>query len=284
MQRTRIKNILIPTDFSENSLNAITYAVSFYDNMSVNFYLLHVSLVEEINNEECFYKLSDTVLDEKIAYKPVEKLQEEIENLRQQSTSVDHNFYGIHEYIQFVEAIRKSVKENDIDMIVMGTRGASKISKSVLGSHTADVITRVKCAILVIPEQARYKAPENIVFPTDFNIFYKNKVLETLEETQKMKNSELNVLYVSKKAHELSSLQKKNRSYLQDFLEDKPHSFYFVTDKNIDSAIETFVENNEVDMIAMIAKNLNFFQRILFQPTVEIISYHTKVPFLVLHE
>jgi hypothetical protein len=34
----------------------------------------------------------------------------------------------------------------------------------------------------------------------------------------------------------------------------------------------------------MIAKNLNFFQRILFKPTVEEISYHTKVPFLVLHE
>jgi len=37
-------------------------------------------------------------------------------------------------------------------------------------------------------------------------------------------------------------------------------------------------------MIIMIAKNLNLFQRILFRPTVEEISYHTDIPFLVLHE
>ena len=34
----------------------------------------------------------------------------------------------------------------------------------------------------------------------------------------------------------------------------------------------------------MIAKNLNLFQRILFKPTIEEISYHTEIPFLVLHE
>jgi len=34
----------------------------------------------------------------------------------------------------------------------------------------------------------------------------------------------------------------------------------------------------------MVAKNLNFLERILFKPKVEKISYHTTVPFLVLHE
>ena len=279
-----MKNILIPTDFSENSMNAITYAISFFESITVNFYLLHVSLVEEINDEECFYKLSDTVLDQKVVYNPTDKLKAEIRAVKNLKRSKKHKFYGLHEYIQFVEAIRKIVIEKDIDFIVMGTKGASQISDTVLGSHSADVITRVKCPVLVIPEKAKYKKPKNVVFPTDFNILLKNKVLQTLTDVLKIKNTNLSVLYISKSVRDLSSLQKKNRSYLQDYLMDKPHSFYFITNENIDDAIESFVETTQVDMIAMIAKNLNFFQRILFQPTVEKISYHTKVPFLVLHE
>jgi len=279
-----MKNILIPTDFSKNSLNATAYAISLFEDKAVNFYFLHVSLMEEIDNEACYYKFSDTVLDQKVFYNPTEKLQSEIKKAKKLSTSTKHKFYSILEYVHFIEAIRKSVVENEVDYVVMGTKGASKISRDVLGSHTADVITKVKCTILAIPENAKYTPPKNIVFPTDFNILYKNNVLQTLSEVLKIKNAALSVLYVSKSEYNLSILQKKNQSYLQDYLQDKPHSFHFITNQNIDDAIEAFVENEKADMIAMVAKNLNFFQRILFQPAIEKISYHTKVPFLVLHE
>ena len=39
-----------------------------------------------------------------------------------------------------------------------------------------------------------------------------------------------------------------------------------------------------IDFIAMVAKNINFYQRILFKPQVEKISYHINIPFLILHE
>ena len=54
--------------------------------------------------------------------------------------------------------------------------------------------------------------------------------------------------------------------------------------KKIEEAIQCFVQSRNTDLIVMVAKNLNYFQRILFSPTVEEISYHTDVPFLVLHE
>jgi hypothetical protein len=279
-----MNNILIPTDFSENSVNAIKYAISFFKEMEVNFYVLHVSLVNEMYEEECYYKDSDILLDQKTAIGPSDKLQIELQNIKSLTTNKKHSFYSILEYVQFIEAIRKCVVEKNIDCIVMGTKGASKYSNSVLGSHTADVFTRVKCNVLVIPEKARYSKPENIVFPTDFNIYYKNKLLNSLSEIIKSNAAKLSVLYISKKVRDLTPLQRKNRNYLKDYLHDKPHSFYFISNPNIDNAIEDFVSNASVDMIAMVAKNLNLFQRTLFQPIVAKISYHTKVPFLVLHE
>jgi nucleotide-binding universal stress UspA family protein len=279
-----MSNILIPTDFSENSLNAIKYAISFFKEREVNFYVLHVFLVNETDEGECYYKNSDVLIDQKIAISSSEKLQIELQIIKNLTTNNKHSFHSIFEYSQFIEAIRKCVVEKNINYIVMGTKGASKYSNTVLGSHTADVITRVKCNVLVIPEKARYSKPENIVFPTDFNIYYKNKLLNSLSEIIKSNCSKLSVLYISNKVRDLTPLQKKNRNYLEDYLQDKPHSFYFISNASIDNAIEDFASKNPVDMIAMIAKNLNLFQRTLFQPIVAKISYHTKVPFLVLHE
>ena len=65
---------------------------------------------------------------------------------------------------------------------------------------------------------------------------------------------------------------------------DENHSFHRIKNKKIENGVQCFVESRNIDLIIMIAKNLNLFQRILFKPTVEEISYHAHVPFLVLHE
>jgi nucleotide-binding universal stress UspA family protein len=185
---------------------------------------------------------------------------------------------------RFDRGIRKHVAEKEIDYIVMGTKGASGWSGDVIGTNTGNVITKVKCPILVIPEHASYKPIKEIVFPTDFNIFFKNRVLTTLSEAIQHTTASLSILYISKKVQDLTTLQKKNRTFLDEHLEDKPHNYFFITDENIETAIDTFVKSHQVDMIAMVAKNLNYFQRILFKPTVEKLSYYTTIPFLVLHE
>lgn len=284
LQCIEMKHILIPTDFSENAQNAISYALSFFKDSDVTFYLLHVSLMDEVDEDECYYKIPEAVLDKKVAYKPSDRLKYELKHLKKHSKNAKHHFFAIHEYIQFIEAMRKHVLEKEIDFIVMGTKGASQWKGDVIGTNTGNVITKVKCPILVIPEQASYSQVKNIVFPTDFNIFFKHRILNTFTEILHHTGALASILYISKKVQDLTALQKKNRNYLQEHLEDKPHNCYFITDENIETAIDTFVASHHVDMIAMVAKNLNFFQRLLFKPTVEKLSYYTKIPFLVLHE
>ena len=78
--------------------------------------------------------------------------------------------------------------------------------------------------------------------------------------------------------------QSINKEYLEDYFDNYNHSFHFLKNNHIEDAIQGFVESESTNLIIMVAKNLNYFQRILFHPTVEKISYHTDVPFLVLHE
>ncbi|MBT8297315.1 MAG: universal stress protein, partial [Maribacter sp.] len=82
----------------------------------------------------------------------------------------------------------------------------------------------------------------------------------------------------------LSDEQQENKDFLNDYLRDVEHSFHSLTGNDLETAVQCFTESRDSDMIAMVGKNLNFFQRILFRPKIEQISYHTDIPFLVLHE
>lgn len=276
-------NVLIPTDFSENAWNAIKYGLQFFEREPANFYLLHVSLSNRQTSSEdtvansIFFDLKHTSGIE-------EKLIEIKKRIEDSFPNTNHRFYALQEHTFFIEGIKRCIDEKRIDFILMGTKGASGLKEATIGSRTGEVITRVKCPTLVIPENAEYVPPKKIVFPTDFNSYYKNKVLLTLAEIMAINEAELHVLHMSPKKRALTPLQRENKSFLEDFLEEKPTSFHFSAGQNFENGLSAFIAEEGIDMIAMVAKNINFFQRLLFKPSVTKISYHTHTPFLVLHE
>lgn len=195
-----------------------------------------------------------------------------------------HTFMTIALYDFFVDSIKREVEDKRIDLIIMGTKGASGLKKVSMGSNTGDVITKVKCPLLAVPENARYKIPREIAFPTDYYINYDVEVLDTLTSMVNQNDACLRVLHITKRGEELTREQLQNKDFLHDYLRGVEHSFHTITGSKLETAVQCFVESRDIDMIAMVAKNLNFFQRILFRPAVEEISYHIEIPFLVLHE
>ena len=260
-------NVLIPTDFSENAWNAIRYGLQFFKKEPTNFYLLHISLSERQKSGDKTV-VNGIVFDMKDTHGIKDKLLVIKKKIERSYSNTNHRFYALQEHSFFIEGIKRSVAEKRIDFILMGTKGASGLKEVTIGSRTGEVITRVKCPTLVIPEKARYVIPKEIVFPTDFNSYYKNKILLTLAEIMAINESALRVFHVTRKKQELSSSQLENKNFLEDFLEDKPHSFHFQINQNIEDALSEFIEKNNINMIAMVAKNINFFQRLLFRPSI----------------
>ena len=276
-------NVLVPTDFSENSWNAIEYGVQFFQKELVHFYLIHVSLFDRPESTKDAVA-NGIVLDLYNGTKVGDQLQQTIDRIETLFYRTNHKFSSIHEQSLFIDAIKRTVDKKQIDFILMGTKGASGLKEVTIGSRAGEVITRIKCPTLIIPEHAVYSKPKKIVFPTDFNSYYKNKILLTISEILTINDAWLHILHITKKNHKLSSLQLENKDFLEDFLVDKPHQFHFQSNDDIQIALAAFIEEEEIDMIAMVAKNISFFQRLLFKPSVAKISYHTKIPFLVLHE
>lgn len=276
--------ILVPTDFSKNAWNALKYGLDLYQSINCTFYLLHINPIPTYSGAGSSVKGSSKMAQESVLKESKESLDQLLLRIENIPSNAKHSFVTIALYDFFVDSIKREVETKNIDLIIMGTKGSTGLKKATMGSNTGDVITKVKCPLLAVPENAVFKRPEEIAFPTDYYLRYDLKVLNSLVEMSRMNKSVIRVLHISKKGEELNEEQLKNKEFLNDFLQDVEHSFHSLTGTDLETAVQGFTVSSDIDMIAMVAKNLNFFQRILFRPKVEQISYHTDIPFLVLHE
>jgi nucleotide-binding universal stress UspA family protein len=278
-------NILLPTDFSENSWNAITYATRFFENTICNFYLLHVNRLENVVVGAENYMPTQEVIKDAYIKPSKQKLRQLLKKISHNvSPNTKHKFYTLSDYSFFLESIRKNVDEKNIDFIVMGTKGASGLKEYIIGSNAGDVITKVKCTTLIVPENATYSKINEIAFPTDYNLAYDIKILQPFTNILTTLKANLRIIHINKANKLLNTEQLSNKDLLNDYFEDFNPSFHILSNKKVEDAIQCFVESRDVDVIVMVAKNLNYFQNILFHSKVEKITYHTHIPFLVLHE
>jgi nucleotide-binding universal stress UspA family protein len=276
-----MKQILVPTDFSSNAWNAFEFARKRFEKVPCRFYILHVADLADAPlaaNSLIFAKPENTT-----AKKDLRTVFERISGL---APNANHKFMALQEYGYFVDMVRKSIAENNIDLLVMGTKGADGIKESVIGSNTGDVIHKVQCDILIVPENAVYRSFQEVVFPTDFNIFYNHHILESLSDLLAMDPIILRVMHVMAINGKLNEHQELNKAYLEDYLEEvfgNDHSFHTITNTKVPKAIEGFVDQMGIDLVVMVAKNLNFLQQLFFDSSIKKLSFHTEVPMLVLH-
>ena len=269
-----MKNILILTDFSDNSWNSITYTLALFNNKSCNFYLL---------NGENTYKenLIDNHLSLIEAKKEFDKL---IQKIADSPLKGNHKIFPIIEERDVIEAARFQIVDKKIDLIVIGTNGLLYTGRqNNISPISEDIITKLKSSILVVPFEAHFNELNEIAFPTDYTNFKEAKLLQNITGLIKSHEATTNFVYMAKKNNKLDKEQQWNKETLHDYFLNQPHSFHVEVNENFELAIENFIDTNRVDLIVMAAKNLNLFEQILFRPKIKNIKYYFKTPFLVLH-
>jgi len=278
-----MKHILIPTDFSENSWNALEYTVMLFRNEACIFYILHIATLKESSVQSNSFTFASETIHPSIK----EKLDALFGRIQKLPAGQRNHFVALKEYGNFLTIIRKTVEVKNIDLIALGTKGASGLKAAVIGSNSGDVITKVVCNVLVIPEKARIIVPKKIAFATDYSLYYSHSILEALTDILRISKAHLQVFNVTQNNIRLTHTQEKNKAYLQDYIEEIlpfSNSFHSISNINIKTAILHFSANNFVEMVVMVAKNLNFLQQLFFDTTIEKLSFHITVPLLVLHE
>src|SRR5699024_4846903 len=206
-------------------------------------------------------------------------LEKEIDYCKQNSQNPAHRFLPILRNKPFLETIREYIRFNQIDYILMGSHGITDSKTKRIGSNTYKVITKVKCPVIIIPEQARLKEFKNIAFPTDYNNMDRDRMISILYETLLFKKATLRILEINNPHHPLTLLQNTNRIFLEEFLNKASYSCHYLKNESLIEGIQEQVDALDIDMIAVVGRNLNFVTRLLFDPKPKTINYHFKTPF-----
>ena len=275
-----MKKILLPTDFSENAYNAIRYAIQLFAQEECEFYFLNTYTPVLYDNEYLTYSASQPTLTEIYKNTSLRGLERIIRRVKKNFPNTNHHYHKISSFNLLTDEIKEQVKEKKIDLVVMGTKGATGAEEILFGTHTTHAIKKVKCPLLAVPAHYEYNKPANILFPTDYENEFLN-LLDPLKEIAEENGSVLHILHVYFGVA-LSEQQGKQKKALSKYLKKIPHHFYSYSDKSVPQAIYDFQEENNVDLLVIINNKHSFFENLLFRPVVNEIGFHVKVPFLVI--
>ena len=272
------KNILIPTDFSDNAWSAAVYGLKLLAKTECNFYFLHSSKMKTSSMSSFSNKLLKVMLTE--AQSELLELKEMAEKC---NINARHEFNIILSQDTLTSAIKRAIKKYKIDLVLMGTKGVTGAKEIFLGSNSVKIIKQVKsCPVMLIPDEYDFEEPKQIAFPTDFNRFYGNE-LTFLIWIASLFNSKIRVVHIDKE-EALSDIQDYNLSMLKSYLENYAHSFHWMpdyTDKT--NTIIDFIDELAINILVMINYKHSFIENILNEPVIEKIGSHTTIPFLVIH-
>lgn len=276
-------NILIPTDFSNNSRNAIEYALKLFRNDKCTFYLLNAF-------QSYYYTTTSLMVPEpgEPAFDKAKKNSEqELENLvheLQKNGNKDHRFRTISDFNTVVEAIKKSLKLHKFRIVIMGTEGNSSFENRVYGSNAIHVMEHIHTSpVLIIPHTTKFdnKGKKEIVFATNYKVPYTRRAVKYLAEIASHYGAAVRILYVEEK-HSLSSSQIQNKEILRAYLKNVVHSFHTLTEIKVTAGIHSFIESRDSQMLAISNRKHGFFEGFFSKSVIEEIGYKPMVPVLVL--
>jgi len=276
-----MKTIILPTDFSKNAYNAISYALQLFSKEECTFFLVNTYTPAIYQSEYILHSPGQIGLGDIYQSQSEENLKALKKKLLKEFKNPKHHFVTHSAFNILIDEIVELARTEKADLIIMGTQGATGAKEIFLGSHTVHVIKKAPCPVLAVPAGFAYVPPEEILFPTDFEVNYKEAQLSILLHLAKMHGSTFDVIHIST-GFDLTVKQEKNKQSLAAMLKKNTHHFHDLPGQEIIEGINSFQASKKVTMLVMIQNKHTFLERLFIEPVVKKIGFHVTIPFMVL--
>lgn len=280
-----MKNILFPTDFSQNADNALNFAVDIAKKTNGTLILFHAYSVQLVDpNMPAEIYLSAYQEEEKSAKENLEELRKRILDCNKDDTG--KSLFEVEAIVSqglVVDEALSIIDEFNIDIAILGTHGASGLTELILGSNTASLIEKSPVPVLAIPQNALSKSIDNIVYAYD-DIKANMPSFQRLLKFSEIYNSEITLLHIIEAGNDTEEKNKKAFEEIKNTIGSEKIKLALVTEENVLEGINDYISSNDVDVLAMAIKKRNLLDKIFNRSLTKKMAYHTKIPLLALHK
>jgi nucleotide-binding universal stress UspA family protein len=277
-----IKNILVPTDFSAESLNSLRYAIHLAEKLDASIKVFHNIYPDQGFHEGLVvaapaaqYQIADAQ----------KKIKEFIEKalVPLESEEILGNTPEIAQETRLgipAANIARIAAEENMDLIVMASKPSSSFWTKLAGSTPVEVVGRAICPVLFVPDGSSFQGVKRLAFASDLeeaSPYRLWKVMMTLSPIQPQ------VSYVHVGA---GGEDQDTTDNLMLFIRQNPlmKGVEFVELKGADVAqsMETYAEDEGFDMVAIQSARKKLWQRLFTKSNARDLVYLSRLPLLVL--
>jgi len=261
-----MNTVIVPVDFSATSLHTARYAAQ----LLVGRHGVHMLLYHSFSKQS----------DEATVTANLEELKKELSA----SYIVKIDILA-HNDDNFVEGLERAVRHRKADMVIMGITGKTGLAKLLFGSNTLKMVETKVCPVLIVPEKAPFAEIKNVMLPSDFKDTLHTTPSAPIKDFLGVFNPKLHIINVDKDHYiSLTDKYEKEKQHLVKMFESYHPEFYFMRLYDIDEAITLFAADKDIDLIILIRKNESFTEKFFKGSHTKTLTYHSKVPILVMHE
>ncbi len=273
--------ILVPIDFSPTAERAFRFAAELASKTKGTIILFHVNEKEEIPYFDTVEKKQE--YETQLETKQLKRLQ----RLKKKVVSPEMNVKvsTIVSQKPVIKNILAFAKQNQVELIVMGTQGASGLKKTIVGSVTSHIIEKSKVPVLAIPEKYEWKDPEEIVFATNYHCEDRPALSFTLS-VAKVFNANVTVVHVNQDDIEKDTAQCfSNYAYfLQRTFNDAQIKFKELKSTHIKDSLEHLHNTIPFDILVMVRRDKKFLEKFFLKSFTKDMACTTRLPLLVVPE
>lgn len=276
-----MKKFLVPTDFSDTSKNAAKYAAQAVAGVAdAKIILYNVSDKIAAGSDGSLLTEDD---DDRalILHSALSQLKDEIAPFAG-GASID----TVLEYgSSLVENMERYVRHYDIDMVIMGITGATRLEQIFIGSNTLDMVNTRLCPVLIIPPDATFRQIKKVVLASDLKDVALTTPVAPIKSVLDIFKPTLHIVNVDHEHYvAVTDEYKAEAGLLGTLLEDYKPEFFFIRQYDFLEAISQYAQDKEIDLIIIIPKTNSFLGGIFKTSHTKKLAYHSHIPIVAIHE
>lgn len=270
-----MKTFLVPVDFSDTSKNAARYAAQLASGVQDAQIILY-------NASDKVHSISegnDGAARKNVSSNELELLKKEL------NSSGNSNITFIAEEGALVANLEKFLESHNIDLIVMGITGSSRLTQVFMGTNTLNVIKHVKTPVIIVPPDAKFTSISNVLMISDFKDVANTTPFAEIRTILDLFKPNLHIVNVDSEHYiELTEEYKKERAVMISQLGDYNPEFSFLRLFDFLDGVNTFAETKNIDAILTIPKKHNFLSALFQVSHTKKLAYHSHVPIIAVHQ
>jgi nucleotide-binding universal stress UspA family protein len=280
-----MKRILVPTDFSPTAEKAFRFAVDIAARAKGTIILYHTYIPVEstyVGTEKT--KKQYNTQNEANIVKRLQRLKKKVMG--------DTNEVSVSTIVgrsPLIDNILGFAEHNHIDLIVMGTQGASGLKKTIIGSVAARVIEKSDLPVLLVPSKYELEEVRQIVFATNYQKSDK-QALTLVDAMAKLYHANVTILHFVS-AYESEVEKEKERTdfdtyayHLQRLFNKSKTKFHLLETSSVIETMETLDKTLPYDIMAMVQSKKSFLEKFFIKSFTQNMAYITKKPLLIVPE